>query len=98
VVRRGYRLLPAHFYFELITQMREFERPFSQSVDEFLEIYPSYIERVPPELNGLFRQEDYPSAEKLRAKFGVKFEELPIPSGDVSIAAKGKLRFKPSSC
>jgi len=78
----GYRLLPAHFYFELTTQMREFEDAFSQSVDEFLEVYPSYIEQVRPELNGLFREEDYPSAEKLRAKFGVKLEVLPIPSGD----------------
>jgi hypothetical protein len=59
----GYRLLPAHFYFELATQMREFERAFSQSVDEFLEVYPSYIEQVRPELNGLFREEDYPSTE-----------------------------------
>jgi hypothetical protein len=78
----GYRLLPAHFYFELTTQMREFECVFSQSVDEFLEVYPSYIEQVRPELNGLFREEDYPSTEKLRSKFGVKLEVLPIPSGD----------------
>ena len=55
---------------------------FSQSVDEFLEVYPCYIEQVRPELNGLFREEDYPSAENLRAKFGVKLEVLPIPSGD----------------
>src|ERR1700747_1073928 len=74
----GYRLLPAHFYFELTTQMREFERAFFQSVDEFLEVYPSYIEQVRPELNGLFREEDYPSAEKLREKFGVKLEVLHI--------------------
>lgn len=52
----GDRLLPAHFYFELTTQMREFERAFSQSVEEFLEVYPSYIEQVRPELNGLFRE------------------------------------------
>ncbi len=78
----GYRLLPAHFYFELTTQMREFERAFSESVDEFLEVYPSYIEQVRPELNGLFREEDYPSAGKLRTKFGVKLEVLPIPNGD----------------
>jgi hypothetical protein len=47
----GYLLLPADFYFELTTQMREFQRPFSQSVDEFLKVYPSYIEQVRPELN-----------------------------------------------
>jgi hypothetical protein len=33
-------------------------------------------------LNGLFREEDYPAAEKLRKKFGVKLEVLPIPTGN----------------
>jgi hypothetical protein len=33
-------------------------------------------------LNGLFREEDYPSTEKLRNKFGVRLEVLPIPSGN----------------
>jgi hypothetical protein len=37
---------------------------------------------VRPELNGLFREEDYPAAEKLRKKFGVKLDLLPIPSGN----------------
>lgn len=78
----GYRLLPAHFYFELTTKMREFETAFAQQVEEFLAVYPSYIEQVRPELNGLFRQEDYPSTDKLRDKFGVKLEVLPIPSGN----------------
>jgi hypothetical protein len=78
----GYRLLPAHFYFELTTKMREFEQAFAQQVEEFLAVYPSYIEQVRPELNGLFREEDYPSTDKLRNKFGVKLEVLPIPSGN----------------
>ena len=62
--------------------MREFEQAFAEQVEEFLAIYPNYIEQVRPELNGLFREEDYPSAEKLRNKFGVKLEVLPIPSGE----------------
>ena len=78
----GYRLLPAHFYFELTTKMRDFEQAFTQQVEEFLSVYPTYIEQVRPELNGLFREEDYPSAEKLRNKFGVRLEVLPIPSGE----------------
>jgi hypothetical protein len=78
----GYRLLPAHFYFELTTRMREFEQAFAQQVEEFLAVYPSYIEQVRPELNGLFREEDYPSTDKLRKKFGVRLEVLPIPSGN----------------
>jgi hypothetical protein len=51
-------------------------------VESFLHVYPQYIEQVRPELNGLFREEDYPAADKLRRKFGVKLEVLPIPTGN----------------
>jgi hypothetical protein len=91
----GYRLLPAHFYFELSARMREFEQSFSKQVDDFLDSYPSYIEHVRPELNGLFREEDYPSADVLRKKFGLKLEVLPIPSGDdfrVTMSAEEQAR------
>jgi hypothetical protein len=77
----GFRLLPSNFYFDLMARMREFEASFEQGVDSFLAVYPQYIDQVRPELNGLFREEDYPAAEKLREKFGVKLEILPIPSG-----------------
>jgi hypothetical protein len=77
----GFRLLPANFYFDLMARMREFEVSFEQGVDSFLRVYPQYIEQVRPELNGLFREEDYPVAEKLRTKFGLKVEILPIPTG-----------------
>src|SRR3984957_19876382 len=77
----GFRLLPSNFYFDLMARMREFEASFEQGVDGFLAVYPQYIDQVRPELNGLFREEDYPSSEKLRTKFGVKLEILPIPSG-----------------
>jgi hypothetical protein len=77
----GFRLLPSNFYFDLMARMREFESGFEQGVDSFLAVYPQYIDQVRPELNGLFREEDYPTAEKLREKFGVRLEILPIPSG-----------------
>ena len=35
-----------------------------------------------PVLNGLFSQEDYPSTDKLRKKFNLRLEVIPIPSGD----------------
>jgi hypothetical protein len=91
----GYRLLPAHFYFDLTAEMREFEQAFSRQVENFLTEYPSYIEQVRPELNGLFREEDYPSPAKLREKFSVRLEVLPIPSGDdfrVTLSAEEQAR------
>jgi len=63
-------------------RMREFEASFEQGVESFLQVYPQYIEQVRPELNGLFREEDYPATDKLRKKFGVKLEILPIPTGN----------------
>ncbi len=77
----GFRLLPSNFYFDLMGRMREFEASFDQGVNSFLTVYPQYVDQVRPELNGLFREEDYPSAEKLRSKFGIKLDILPIPSG-----------------
>jgi hypothetical protein len=78
----GFRLLPSNLYFDLTARMREFEANFEQGVESFLQVYPQYIEQVRPELNGLFREEDYPAADKLRKKFGVKLEILPIPTGN----------------
>ncbi|MGD0894108.1 MAG: hypothetical protein ABR923_21515 [Terracidiphilus sp.] len=78
----GFRLLPSNLYFDLTTRMREFEASFELGVESFLQVYPQYIKQVRPELNGLFREEDYPTAEKLRKKFGVKLEILPIPTGN----------------
>ena len=77
----GFRLLPSNFYFDLMERMREFEASFEQGVESFLAVYPQYVEQVRPELNGLFREEEYPSAAKLREKFGIRLEILPIPSG-----------------
>lgn len=91
----GFRLLPAHLYFDLTKAMREFEASFQAAVDAFLLVYPSYIEQVRPSLNGLFQAEDYPSADKLRKKFGVKLEVLPIPSGSdfrVDLSAEEQAR------
>jgi hypothetical protein len=80
----GVRLLPAHFYFDLATEMRVFGHAFESKAEELLAIYPSYIEQVRQALNALFREEDYPSVEKLRKKFRIKLEVHPIPTGVTS--------------
>ncbi|HEY2039577.1 MAG TPA: hypothetical protein VGG95_07920 [Edaphobacter sp.] len=91
----GYRVLPAHFFFDLSAEMRVLEQAFETLVEEFLDIYPSYVEQVRPALNGPFREEDYPAVTKLRQKFGLKLEVLTVPSGDdfrVSMSAEERAR------
>jgi hypothetical protein len=78
----GLRLLPSHFLFELKEKMRGFEAEFSEGVERFLDVYPGYIQEARSELGGLFREEDYPRAEKLRDKFSVKLDIFPFPAGE----------------
>ena len=92
----GLRLLPSHFLFELTARMREFKEDFSLGVDQFLEVYPSYIREAHAELGSLFREEDYPSVDKLREKFSVNLEILPISTGDdfrVTMSAEEQARI-----
>jgi hypothetical protein len=92
----GLRLLPSHFLFELTARMREFKTDFSAGVDQFLEVYPSYIREARAELGSLFREEDYPSVDKLREKFSVNLEILPISTGDdfrVTMSAEEQARI-----
>ena len=92
----GYRILPASLYFQLAEEMKEFERQFYTAVDEFLTEYPSYIEQVRPALSGLFRPEDYPDPKKIREKFELRLEILPIPSGEdfrVALSEEQRVRI-----
>jgi hypothetical protein len=92
----GLRLLPSHFLFDLTARMREFKMDFSTGVDQFLEVYPSYIREARAELGSLFREEDYPSVDKLREKFSVNLEILPISTGDdfrVTMSAEEQARI-----
>jgi hypothetical protein len=92
----GFRLLPSHVYFDLTARMREFKASFSSAVEEFLCVYPEYIREARTELGGLFREEDYPGADKLREKFNVRLEVLPIPTGDdfrVTLSAEEQARI-----
>jgi hypothetical protein len=92
----GFRLLPSHFLFDLTARMREFEAGFSSGIDQFLAVYPDYIREARAELGSLFREEDYPSADKLREKFSVRLEILPVPTGDdfrVTMSAEEQARI-----
>src|SRR5258708_38060175 len=53
----GLRLLPSHFLFDLTARMRQFKDDFSRGVDQFLEVYPSYIQEAQAELGSLRSEE-----------------------------------------
>jgi hypothetical protein len=78
----GLRILPAELYFEFNAQMRDFAAEFRYAVDEFLDAYDTYVKEAQPMLGSLFRLKDYPSGDKVKEKFALRPEILPIPTGD----------------
>jgi len=78
----GLRILPAELYFEFNAQMRDFAAEFRYAVDEFLDAYDTYVKEAQPMLGSLFRLKDYPPADKVKEKFALRPEILPIPTGD----------------
>lgn len=77
----GPRILPAEIYFEFGKQWTGFESEFERAVDGFLAVYHQYVEEVRPILGAMFREDEYPSVARLREKFSIKRDILPIPTG-----------------
>jgi hypothetical protein len=86
----GTRILSAKAWTEYNATMR-------QGIDEFEQIFREELEDAGPSgkskyeeakdearrlLNGAFREEDYPSIQRLKAKFGARITVRPIPAAD----------------
>jgi ferredoxin-thioredoxin reductase catalytic subunit len=76
----GTRILTSASFFDATTEIRQGEREFNAALPPFFEQYPLLKARDKVLLNGLYREEDYPTLEKLKKKFSVKMEFTPLPS------------------
>jgi len=74
------RILPSLNYLPYITKMSELKNLYFIYTEDFFQIYPSLKEAQKLRLNGLYKEEDYPSLENLRNKyrFDVKVSPLPV--------------------
>jgi hypothetical protein len=76
----GARILSSKGYFEYAEKMRKFQAQWEPAVAEFLAEYPAIIEDARRRLNGLFNDTDYPPIHKMRRKFSLQFNVLPMPT------------------
>lgn len=93
----GYRLLPAPAYMDHVEKMRLLSTRFSSAADTLISQFSSLIEQAKTRLGGLFRKQDYPSENELRAKFSFETKVLPLPdAGDfrVSLGDEERDRIK----
>ncbi|GIW55382.1 MAG: hypothetical protein KatS3mg082_1786 [Nitrospiraceae bacterium] len=80
--QQGAQILPAAEYWEYSAQMKEFQDRFNQAVKVFVAEYPALKEKARKDLNGLYREEDYPSPTEVKSKFSFEVHILPIPDAD----------------
>lgn len=79
----GTRILPAANFAHYGDIIRPAIRNFDDTVSAFMPIYPELIEASKRFLNGMWKEEDYPSAEEVKRRFRIEILTLPIPdAGD----------------
>lgn len=78
----GSRIMAADGYMAHMSWIRSQASRFDTAVEDFLRKYPSYVQDARVRLNGMFKDEDYPSVEELRRKFDMSCRVLPVPSAE----------------
>lgn len=81
----GERLLPTENYFTYIAEMNKLKLDFESAVQVFLANYDTVIAEAKVDLNGMFKQSDYPSRAEIEDKFGYRTSFMPIPLNDIRV-------------
>ncbi len=84
--KEGHRILTAANYLPFVEGIRKLRKDFDLAVERFVREYPVLREEARVLLNGMFRDEDYPSATEMPDKFDIEIETLPVPeAGDFRV-------------
>lgn len=75
----GIRIIPVDIYLEYVQRMSEYRSQFNQAVDKLAIEYDALVKQAKLDLNGLFKESDYPSVDSIRRKhaFNVRVFNLP---------------------
>lgn len=78
----GVRLMPVDIYMEWVDKFRGEALDFERLQEKFFDVYPDIKVEAKKLLGPLYIDENYPSVEQLREKFGIKFSVLPFPDAE----------------
>ncbi len=77
----GCRLLPSSNYLTFCDAMRAHQAQIETAVRGFVAEYPQLIQIAKQQLNGLFKEEDYPPVSQIAERFGMATKFYPVPEG-----------------
>jgi len=75
---RGWRALPAAKYFEFTAGVQQRKDALAVAWEGLLSQYPALKEQARRDLNGLFKDADWPDPEELRRRFNVRVKVQPL--------------------
>ncbi|MEM0462060.1 MAG: DUF3150 domain-containing protein [Candidatus Caldarchaeum sp.] len=92
----GVQLIPSRRFSDIYEELNNRAAEFNAAVDDFLAGYNKHVEEAKVALGGLFREEDYPTPERLRTKFAFSTAFYPVPEADfrVSVSEEEKAALK----
>ena len=80
---KGARLLPTSLFLDYKDEANIRKAQFDRMVEDFMQAYPSLVQTAHNYLGTLFDPADYPSADEVRSKFGLRLVFSPVPeAGD----------------
>lgn len=83
----GVRIIPVDIYLEYMQRMSEYRSQFNDAVEKLLREYDALVKQARLDLNGLFKESDYPSEESIRRKHAFNVRVFNIPdSKDFRVA------------
>jgi hypothetical protein len=77
----GNRLVSNLELFTLLGELGVIEQRFNVAVDAFIAEYPTLMQQSLQALGDMGKPEDYPTAEQVRGKFGMRTSLSPVPAG-----------------
>lgn len=81
-IDNGGRIMAAEAHMAHTAWIRGQESKFNSAIDKFLAAYPGYVNDAKARLNGMFDQDDYPTVDELRGKFGMEVRVMPVPTAE----------------
>lgn len=78
----GWRLLPMTNYLTFTDRMREAGASIDTALQTFLNAYPALRAAAKSALNGLYKDDDYPSVDALASKFSHALNFRPFPAAE----------------
>ena len=78
--QEGINVISTSGYMEFVAMMSEAMNEWRALVKDFLAVYPQLREDARLVLNGMYREEDYPSPSELARKFSIDVRFMPVPA------------------